>query len=60
MRLPCGKFRGKEIEEIPSSYLMWIAENWSENTPQNKAICMAADEEYRDRTENDSHWYDDD
>lgn len=48
-----GKFKGKEINEIPSDYLKWLAENC-----ENEDICEAADEEYRWRTDNNAHFED--
>ncbi|MFB5623239.1 MAG: putative quorum-sensing-regulated virulence factor, partial [Nitrosarchaeum sp.] len=41
--MPYGKYRGKYIHELPSAYLLWIAENWSEDNPTDQFICMSAD-----------------
>jgi len=46
-----GKYKGKTIEQIPSSYLKWLAENCEDET-----ICSVADEEYRIRTNYNDHW----
>jgi uncharacterized protein (DUF3820 family) len=27
MKMPWGKFKGEDIEDIPSDYLQWLAEN---------------------------------
>lgn len=56
MEMPCGKYKGTEITELPSSYLLWIAENWDENSALNKRICEDADEEYSFREKHDKHW----
>jgi hypothetical protein len=53
MEMPWGKFKGKQIEEVPSGYLKWLAENCEDDT-----ICNAADEEYRWRTDNHEHFWD--
>jgi len=50
--MPWGKFKGKEIEDIPSGYLKWLAENCEDET-----VCCAADEEYRWRTDRDEHFW---
>lgn len=55
MKMPCGNFKDHDIEEIPSDYLLWVAENWSEKTPRDKAICVAADKEWQFRERNDCH-----
>jgi hypothetical protein len=55
MIMPWGKFKGKDIEDLPSSYLKWLAENIDEKKPQNKAICIAADKEYQYRTKYNCH-----
>lgn len=47
MKMPWGKFKGKEIEALPSSYLRWLAENIDEKNPRNAAVCLAADKEYQ-------------
>jgi len=44
MKMPHGKFKGKEMHEIPSGYLRWLARNFDDED-----ICMAADEEYEQR-----------
>ena len=54
MQLPFGKFKGREMEDVPSSYLKWLAESC-----EDELICCAADEEYRFRTDNNEHWYED-
>ena len=48
LRMPehYGKYPGKKISELPNWYLKWVAENWSEKTEKDKAICKAADKEY--------------
>lgn len=33
MKMPFGKFRGKEFEDVPTDYLQWIAETF-ENRPE--------------------------
>jgi len=53
--MPYGKFKGQDIVSLPSAYLLWIAENIGENTPRNKAICLAADQKYQFREKNDCH-----
>ena len=47
-----GKHNGKTIEEIPSSYLKYIIENW-DNHPD---LQEAADAEYNWRTEWKCHF----
>lgn len=47
--MPYGKYKGRYIHELPSSYLLWIAENWSEDNPTDQFICMEADAEYEFR-----------
>jgi len=53
MKMPWGKFKGDDIEDIPSGYLMWLAVNCEQDD-----IATAADEEYRWRTDNNAHKYD--
>ena len=56
MKMPWGKYKGKEIESLPSSYLRWLAENINEDSDWNRTICLAADEEYQDRERFNSHF----
>lgn len=44
-----GKFPGFRLGDLPTWYLKFVAENWREDTPQNKAICEAADKVYSKR-----------
>jgi hypothetical protein len=55
LRMPWGKFKGELVEDLPSSYLQWLAENIDERKPRNRAICLAADEEWRWREANGKH-----
>ena len=55
MKLPFGKFKGREIEELPSSYLLWLAENMDESNPLNKKICIEADKEWQFREKHNCH-----
>ncbi len=50
IRMPYGAFKGKEIHEIPSSYLKWLAENVGE------FLAVAADEEWQWREKMNEHW----
>ena len=53
MKMPWGNFKGDNIDEIPSGYLKWLAENCEDN-----AICEEADEEFRRRTDDNEHFWD--
>jgi len=55
--MPCGKYKGLTIKELPDNYLKWVSENWAEDpafdTPYNHDIQAAAENEYEYRVEND-------
>ena len=53
MILPWGKFKGKDLEDIPSGYLKWLSENCEDDE-----IANAAYEEYEWRSNWDKHWWD--
>ena len=44
MKMPFGKHKGTDIEDLPTDYLKWLAENCDDDD-----ICEAADAEYRYR-----------
>jgi len=50
--MPWGKFKGKEMEDIPSGYLRWLAENC-----KDEKVCCAADEEYQWREKYNEHFW---
>jgi len=50
MIMPWGKHKGKTMEDIPSSYLKWLAENCD-----HAEVCEAADEEYTWRSDHNAH-----
>ena len=51
MRMPYGAYEGKEMHQIPSAYLKWLAENFAiEN------VCTAADKEWQWREKYGEHW----
>ncbi|MGO9372705.1 MAG: putative quorum-sensing-regulated virulence factor [Syntrophobacteraceae bacterium] len=53
MVISFGKYRGKTIEELPSGYLKWIAENVDDDD-----LCEAADAEYQWRSQHGTHIWD--
>ena len=53
MQMPWGKFKGKEIHELPSGYLKWLAEN-----VDDEVIATEADEEYQHRERYNVHQWD--
>lgn len=55
MKMPYGKFKGMEIEELPSSYLRWLAENLNEYGALGAKICKEADTEYQFREKTGTH-----
>lgn len=58
MLMPYGKFKGKPIEELPSSYLRWLAENINDEYKKDESLCLAADKEYQYREKNGCHFED--
>lgn len=58
MIMPSGKYKGTDIELLPSWYLKWVAENWQEITAKDKVLCAAADKEWRYREQFGMHFND--
>jgi hypothetical protein len=48
--MPWGKYKDQTIEDLPSSYLKWLAEKCDDDE-----ICEAADQEYQWRDQNRRH-----
>ena len=48
--MPYGKYKGVDMEEIPSNYLRWVAENFDDDVVASKA-----DEEWQFRERTGSH-----
>lgn len=46
MKMPFGKFKNCDIEEIPSSYLNWIMENLEIKSERDEKLLLACEEEY--------------
>jgi hypothetical protein len=57
--LPFGRYKGKPIHEVPSSYLLWAAENWNEDRPFVAAVVKACDDEWQYREKTNTHIEDD-
>lgn len=53
LTMPYGKFKGKQMHEIPSGYLRWMAKNMDD-----EILCEAADWEYQHREKYGTHWWD--
>ena len=51
--MPYGKFKGKLLDDIPSKYLKWVAENY-----ENEIVAVAADVVWNWREEMNAHLYD--
>ena len=56
MKMPWGKFKNIEIYKLPSSYLLWIAENVEETDQYNAKIVKEADEEWQHREKYNNHF----
>jgi uncharacterized protein (DUF3820 family) len=56
MLMPYEKFKNKPIEELPSSYLKWLAEKHNDEYKNENSICLAADKEYKLREKNGEHF----
>lgn len=50
MIMPFGKHKGADIEDLPSGYLKWVAEN-----VDDEELAEAADAEYRWRSDHNAH-----
>lgn len=47
--MPFGNYRGWKIEDIPSNYLKYAAENWGEDTKERKRLVAECDKEWQHR-----------
>lgn len=51
IKMPYGAFKGKTVDELPSGYLYWVAENFKDDR-----IATAADQEWQLREKQNAHW----
>ena len=49
--MPVGKYKGKQMHQIPSGYLLWVAENFDDDK-----VAIEADEEWQWREKYSEHW----
>jgi len=50
MIMPYGKHKGQRICDMPSDYLKWMAETFTEKAGElNLKLCLSADREYQQR-----------
>lgn len=56
MQMPFGKYSGKEIDDIPSHYLKWFAENIKPESDTLNKLVKACDEEYQFREKYNCHF----
>lgn len=47
MRMPCGRYEGKEVSGLSSDYLKWLIENFGDDDVRDEA-----DNEYNRRLDN--------
>lgn len=52
--MPFGKHKGKDLEDVPSSYLRWLA--GEVNQQQHAELLKAAEAELKFRTKFDGHF----
>lgn len=55
VKMAIGKYADLFIDEVPSSYLRWVAENWSEETPFKQRLVEECDKEWQWREANNKH-----
>lgn len=59
MQMPFGKYKGTDIEDLPSDYLEWLATELDAHDDLIKAkIVEEADEEFQYREAHGGHWFD--
>ena len=56
MKMPWGMHKNTEIYKLPSSYLLWIAENVEETDQWNTKIVKEADEEWQHREKHNNYF----
>jgi hypothetical protein len=50
-----GEYAGNNIDQIPSYYLKWVAENWDEDSAFKRRFVEACDKEWQWREDNNCH-----
>jgi hypothetical protein len=54
MIMPWGRYKGKDMEDMPSSYLRWLSDNCDDNK-----IRKEAEDEYNFREKWNTHIWED-
>lgn len=55
MKMPFGKYRNDDIEDIPSEYLLWFAQNIKPDNKNIEMLVKACDDEWQFREKNNCH-----
>ena len=58
LRISFGKYKGKQVEEIPSHYLTWLLEQDWMYGEKHKELLEAIEYEMAVRDRSDAHFYD--
>ena len=53
--MPFGRHKNKRIDELPSGYLLWVAEALSAKTELNRRLIKACDDEWQYRERYNCH-----
>lgn len=60
MRINFGRYKGSEIEEIPSGYLTWLQEQDWMHEDNKTELLEAVEYEMEVRDRSDAHFFNDD
>jgi len=56
LKFHAGLYKGRPVDETPSSYLRWAALNWQERTEKDKELMRAVNAELNFRDKFNSHF----
>lgn len=55
MYMPFGKYKGQDVEDVPSPYLRWFCENIEPDSSSMEDLIEICEEEYNFREKHNCH-----